>query len=141
MTVHELVTLASIIEREAVEPEERPKVSAVLHNRLDLGMPLEADPTVQYALLPFGSLSAPSGFWKAPLSSQDLQVGSSYNTYQRDGLPPGPICSPGLAALQAAANPAEGPWLYFFAKGDGSHLFATTLDEHLQNIARVRGGA
>lgn len=138
LSTHQLVTLASIIEREAVEPEERARISAALHNRLELGMTLDADPTVQYALAPFGVLSPSTGFWKAPLTGADLEVASSHNTYANSGLPPSPICSPGLAALRAAANPEPGPWLYFVARGDGSHLFASTLDEHLANVSRVR---
>jgi UPF0755 protein len=139
LTIHQLVTLASIVEREAVEPGERARVAAVLHNRLDVGMALEADPTVQYALLPFGTLSSPAGFWKAPLSVADLEVNSRYNTYIYNGLPPGPICSPGFAALEAAANPEDGPWLFFMARGDGSHAFAATFQEHLSNVARFGG--
>lgn len=137
LSIQQLVTLASIIEREAVEPEERPQIAGVLHRRLDLGMPLEADPTVQYALIPFGLVSSAAGFWKAPLSGADLQVVSSYNTYAAPGLPPGPICSPGMASLRAAANPEPGPWLFFVARGDGSHLFSRTLDEHVANVARA----
>ncbi len=138
LSVHELVVLASIIEREAVEPEERRRISAVIHNRLRLGMSLQMDPTVQYALVPFGALAVPGGFWKAPLLESDLRTLSAYNTYSVRGLPPGPICSPGLASLQAAADPEPGSWLFFVARGDGGHIFAYTLEEHLANVARVR---
>jgi len=137
LTPHQLVTLASIIEREATEADERPSIAAVFENRLVRGMPLQADPTVQYALIPFGTL-APNGFWPTTLRLQDLQMSSPYNTYVVRGLPPAPICNPGLASIEAAANPADEPWLYFVAKGDGSHLFARTLDEHNTNVARVR---
>lgn len=137
LSIHELVTVASIIEREAVEPRERPRIAAVFHNRLAQGMNLEADPTVQYALTRFGLLSPPGGYWTAELATSDLRLASPYNTYLNSGLPPGPICSPGLAALEAAANPEPGPWLYFVAKGDGTHLFATNLSDHRANVARV----
>jgi UPF0755 protein len=137
MTAHELITLASIVEREATEPDERAEIAAVFRNRMAQGMPLQADPTVQYARIPFGTLSA-DVFWATVLTRDDLQIQSRYNTYQVRGLPPAPICNPGLAAIQAAAEPADRPWLYFVAKGDGSHLFARTLDEHNQNVARVR---
>lgn len=137
LTVHELVTVASIIEREAVDPSERPRIARVVYNRLAAGMNLEADPTVQYALVPFGVLAAIGGYWRTELAAADLRVASPYNTYIQSDLPPGPICSPGLASLQAAANPEPGPWLYFVAKGDGSHLFATNLRDHLANAALV----
>lgn len=138
LSLHQLVTLASIIEREAVHASERPRIATVYYNRLALGMPLEADPTVQYALTPFGALTPSQGFWKPALQPADLFVDSPYNTYRVAGLPPGPICSPGLAALRAAADPEAGPWLYFVARGDGSHLFATSLEEHLRNIAAAQ---
>jgi len=137
LSAHKMMTLASIVEREATEPEERAEIAAVFTNRLARGMPLQADPTVQYARVPFGMLQA-DVFWKAPLSNDDLQANSPYNTYKVNGLPPAPICNPGLASVEAAAAPANEPWLYFVAKGDGSHLFARTLDEHNQNVAKVR---
>ncbi len=125
------VTLASIVEREAVLPEERPTIASVFLNRLGMGMKLDADPTVQYALgrQPDGS------WWKAPLSLQDLEIDSPFNTYKYPGLPPGPIANPGLSALQAVALPDQTPYLYFRAACDGSgrHLFATTFEEHLAN--------
>jgi UPF0755 protein len=137
LSVHGLVTLASIIEREAVDPDERPLVSAVFHNRLERGMPLQADPTTQYALVPFGTLTPGLAYWKRELTQADLRTDSAYNTYRSNGLPPGPICNPGLASIEAAANPAARPFLYFVAKGDGTHLFAETLDEHNRNVSRV----
>lgn len=137
LSLQQLVTLASIIEREAVDPGERHRIAAVFYNRLARGMWLEADPTVQYALIPFGSVQVPTGFWKRTLERGDLTLASPYNTYRYPGLPPGPICSPGLRSLEAATDPEEGPWLYFVARGDGSHLFAATLDEHVRNVTQV----
>ncbi len=132
LTLEEAVILASIIEREAVEDEESPLIASVFHNRLQAGMRLESDPTVQYAL---GWQEAAQTWWKNPLTLDDLQVESLYNTYRNAGLPPGPICNPGQAALQAAAYPVESPYYYFRARCDGSglHAFAVTFDEHLQN--------
>jgi UPF0755 protein len=120
--------------------EEAPEIAAVFHNRLALGMPLQADPTVQYALVPFGTLAHGEPYWKRELTNRDLQWDSAYNTYRFAGLPPGPICNPGETALQAAADPPSRRWLYFVARSDGSHLFAETLEGHLQNIARARAG-
>ncbi|MFS8570426.1 MAG: endolytic transglycosylase MltG [Thermaerobacter sp.] len=130
MTVHEIVTLASIIEREARVAEERPLISAVYHNRLRLGMKLDADPTVLYAL----------GRTEGRLLYEDLEVDSPYNTYRYPGLPPGPIASPGAASLEAALYPADVDYLYFVAVGDGSgrHVFARTYEEHLRNVRQYR---
>lgn len=131
LNLYEAVTLASIVEREAVVPEERPIIASVFLNRLALGMKLDADPTVQYALG-----RQPDGrWWKSPLSLSDLQVDSPYNTYLYPGLPPGPIANPGLAALEAVAMAPETPYLYFRADCDGSgrHRFAATFEEHLAN--------
>ena len=136
-----LITLASIVEREASEPAERGEIAAVFENRLERGMPLQADPTTQYALVPFGRLSTETPYWKHDLSVEDLQRESPYNTYRRSGLPPGPIANPGLAAISAVANAPERPWLFFVARTDGSHLFAESLDAHNQNVARVRAGS
>jgi len=138
LSLHELVTLASIVEREASQPDERGEIAAVFDNRLERGMLLQADPTIQYALVPFGTLAPGTTYWKRELSFEDLQLGSPYNTYGTAGLPPGPIANPGLAALEAVANAPARPWLYFVARADGSHLFAETLDGHNQNVARVR---
>jgi UPF0755 protein len=139
-SVQGLITLASIVEREASEPNERGEIAAVFENRLDRGMPLQADPTTQYALVPFGTLFADTPYWKHELSLDDLQRDSPYNTYRRSGLPPGPIANPGLAAITAVARAPERPWLYFVARDDGSHLFAESLDAHNQNVARARTG-
>jgi UPF0755 protein len=128
--LHQAVTLASIIEREAVIAEEGPVIASVFLNRLALGMKLEADPTVQYAIGSEGE-----GWWKTSLTIDDLIVQSLYNTYLYEGLPPGPIANPGLSALRAVAFPAETTYLYFRAMCDGSgrHAFAVTFEEHLKN--------
>ncbi|HXG41376.1 MAG TPA: endolytic transglycosylase MltG [Dehalococcoidia bacterium] len=138
LSVHEVLTLASIVEREVATPSERPIVAQVFLRRLRLGMPLEADPTVQYALAQDPDNVERYGFWKAPLTSQDLQVDSPYNTYRRRGLPPGPIASPGLDSILAVIRPADTNYLYFVAKGDGTHAFAETLAEHLRNVAQYQ---
>lgn len=139
LSLHQAVTLASIIEREAQQAPERAVISSVYHNRLAAGMRLDADPTVQYAVanLDLGKAGG-YGFWKRDLTLEDLKVNSPYNTYQLTGLPPGPICSPGLASLQAAVAPADTGYLFFVARDDGSHAFATTLAEHNQNVQKVR---
>ena len=126
------MTLASIIQREAIVPEEQPTIASVFINRLVAGMPLETDPTIQYAL---GFNKGLNTWWKVPLSVDDLVVISPYNTYQNRGLPPGPICNPSLSALQAVANPAQTPYLYFRARCDNSHLhsFSETYQQHLNN--------
>lgn len=129
-TIHEVVTLASIVEREAVVASERPIIASVFINRWEAGMKLDADPTVQYAL---GYQEEGRTWWKTPLLLEDLQVDSPYNTYLNAGLPPGPICNPGLASIQAVLEPAETDYLYFVAVGDGSHAFAETLEEHNRN--------
>jgi UPF0755 protein len=129
MTRHEAVTLASIIEKEARLPEERPVISAVYHNRLRLNMPLQADPTVEYAL----------GRHVEHLYFKDLTVESPYNTYRHTGLPPGPIASPGKHSLEAAVLPADVPYLYFVATADGHHEFRTTLAEHDSAKKEIRG--
>ena len=133
-TLHEILTIASIIEREVVEDSERVLVSAVIWNRLDAGMLLQMDSTVQYAV------GATGEWWKRDLTLEDLAVRSAYNTYVSHGLPPTPIASPGLASIEAAANPANVPYLFFVAKGDGTHAFAVTYEEHQANVERYRGG-
>jgi UPF0755 protein len=126
------VTLASIVQREAVVAEEMPLIASVFYNRLVAGSELASDPTVQYAL---GYNQAQATWWTNPLSAQDLQVSSPYNTYKRPGLPPGPISNPGSEALDAVAFPAESNYYYFRAACDGSglHVFAETYAEHLEN--------
>ncbi len=126
-SMHEVVTLASMIEAEAKDGEEREMISAVYHNRLKLGMLLQCDPTVIYAL----DLNHPQGFTSSPpLLLKNLEIDSPYNTYKYPGLPPGPICNPGKVSILAALYPANVDYLYFVAKGDGTHIFSTTLDEH-----------
>ena len=137
MTVHEVVTLASIVEREAVVPEERPIIASVYLNRLAQGMYLQSDPTVQYAL---GYQEDAGQWWKIPMSlEEDVVVDSPYNTYMYPGLPPGPLCSPGLASIEAVLEPAETPYLFFYSKFDGSHAFAETYEEHLRNQEQYQG--
>ncbi|HEU4643781.1 MAG TPA: endolytic transglycosylase MltG [Gemmatimonadaceae bacterium] len=128
MSRNDIVTLASIVEKEAKLPEERPVISAVYHNRLHAQMPLQADPTVQYAL----------GEHHERLLYKDLEVESPYNTYRHPGLPPGPIASPGKASIEAALYPASVPYLYFVAHPDGHHEFRTTFREHTEAKAEVR---
>ncbi len=132
LTLYEGVTLASMVQREAVVAEEMPLIASVFLNRLRQGMRLESDPTVQYAI---GFDASRGGWWPVPLTGNDLGTNSAYNTYQHPGLPPGPIASPGLNALRAAAFPAQTPYLYFRAACDGSgrHTFAETYEEHLKN--------
>lgn len=125
---NDLVTMASIVEREARLPEERPVIAAVYYNRLRRGMLLQADPTIQYAL----------GHHVGRVLYKDLAVKSPYNTYIHKGLPPGPVASPGAASLAAAANPANVPYLYFVATKDGHHEFRMTLDEHTTAIRQIR---
>lgn len=120
-SIHQIVTLASIVEEEAKVPDERPIIAGVFWNRLERGMPLEADPTVQYAL----------GGHRARVLYRDLEVDSPYNTYRVAGLPPGPIASPGRASLEATLWPDSVPYLYFVATGEGGrHAFSRTLAEH-----------
>jgi UPF0755 protein len=124
VTIYDIVKLASIVEREARDRKESPTIAGVYQHRLDIGMKLDADPTIQYA----------KGDW-AELSLDDLKVVSPYNTYLNPGLPPTPIANPGLAALQAAATPESTDYLYFVAKGDGTgdHAFAKTIEEQEAN--------
>ncbi len=137
LNTHEVLTLASIVEREAVLPEERPWIAGVYLNRLRKGMRLEADPTVQYAI---GYQPNTSQWWKTPVSLEEYAaVDSPYNTYLYAGLPPGPICNPGLDAIRAVLAPAESDYLYFVARGDGSHAFARTYEEHRQNVRKYLG--
>jgi UPF0755 protein len=130
-TRHEIVTLASIIEMEVRHEEERPVVSAVYWNRLRTNMPLQADPTVIYAL----------GRSTARVLYRDLEVRSPYNTYRRTGLPPGPIAAPGAGSLEAALYPAQVPYRYFVAAPDGHHEFRRTFREHQEAIRKVRAAA
>jgi UPF0755 protein len=129
MSPREVVTLASIVEKETAASEERPLIAAVYRNRLKIGMPLQCDPTVIYAVMR-------AGRWHGNLTKQDLQMDSPYNTYRHPGLPPGPIASPGRASLEAALHPADVRYLYFVSRNDGTHAFAETLAEHARNVDR-----
>lgn len=133
MTAHDVVTIASIIEKETARADERPLISAVYQNRLRLGMPLQCDPTVIYALML-------AGRWNGNIRKDDLQINSPYNTYRFPGLPPGPIASPGRGSLEAAVHPADVPYLYFVSRNDGTHEFASTLEEHNRNVAKYQLG-
>jgi UPF0755 protein len=126
-SLHELVTIASLIEREAAVDSERPVIAGVIVNRLRRGMPLQIDATVLYAL----------GHHKPRLFYQDLKVASDYNTYLHRGLPPGPICSPGLASLLAALHPARHDYLFYVACGQGRHRFSRTYEQHLRVIKHL----
>ena len=141
LTVHQAVTLASIVEREAVRPAEQPTIASVYLNRLKINMPLQADPTVQFAVATANLAEALGfGYWKRDLTRDDLRLPSPYNTYAQRGLPPGPICSPGLGALEAVANPASTEYLFFVAKGDGTHVFTKSDVEHAANVERYQRG-
>ena len=127
MSLEEWVTIASLIEKETALKEERPLVSAVIHNRLKRGMKLQIDPTVIYAM-------KRKGIWNGKLSSKDLDIDDPYNTYVYFGLPPSPICNPGLDSLASALRPAKVNYLYFVANGSGGHRFSSTYSEHLANV-------
>ena len=129
MSEDEMVILASLIEKETGAADERPLISAVFHNRLRIGMPLQSDPTTVYGR------DVPG-----PPTAADLAVDSPYSTYRHAGLPPGPICNPGRAALEAAVAPANVPYLYFVARNDGRHEFSRTLEEHNRAVARFQRG-
>jgi UPF0755 protein len=129
--VRQFVTLASIVEKETGRADERPLVAAVYSNRMKIGMGLQCDPTVIYALDKLGR-------YNGNLTRADLQLDSPYNTYRYAGLPPGPIASPGLKSLEATAAPADVSYLYFVSRNDGSHAFATTLDEHNRNVQQYQ---
>ena len=131
LDVRELVTLASIVEKETGKPEERPLVAAVYSNRLKIGMGLQCDPTVIYAL-------ERANRYDGNIRKADLSFDSPYNTYRYAGLPPGPIAAPGRASLEAAAAPADASYLYFVSRNDGSHAFASTLDEHNRNVRQYQ---
>jgi UPF0755 protein len=128
MSVHEVVTLASIIEKETGDPAERPLIASVFHNRLERGMRLETDPTVIYGIEDFDG----------NLTRKHLRTPTPYNTYLNKGLPPGPIASPGKAALEAALYPAESGYLFFVSRKDGTHQFSSTLKEHREAVRKYQ---
>jgi UPF0755 protein len=140
LSLDEVVTLASIVEREAANASERPLIASVFLNRLRAGIPLQADPTVQFAVAQSPDSVASYGYWKKDLTVDDLKIDSPYNTYTHPGLPPGPIANPGLASIQAVVRPASTNFLFFVAKNDGtgSHAFAETLEEHLLNVQKYQ---
>jgi len=129
MSQRRAVILASIIQRETATESEMPLISAVYHNRLKKGMRLQADPTVIYGL---------GAAFDGDLTRADLEGDTPYNTYTRHGLPPGPICSPGRAALEAAIHPAKAPYLYFVARGDGGHKFSVTYAQHVRAVDKYQ---
>jgi len=126
LDLHQVVTMASMIEREAVSIEEMPLISSVFHNRLRAGMPLQSDPTAIYGIRVFGGT----------VTRQDVQRNTPYNTYRFKGLPPGPIGNPGIEAMRAALHPAATDYFYFVARKDGTHQFSRTLKEHNQGVRR-----
>jgi UPF0755 protein len=131
LSTREAVTLASIVEKETAAPSERPIVAAVYVNRLKIGMGLQSDPTVIYAL-------EQTGAYNGNLTRKSLEVDSPYNTYRYRGLPPGPIASPGLPSLKAAVAPADVDYLYFVSRNDGTHVFSRTLEEHNANVRKFQ---
>ena len=130
-TMRQLVTLASLVEKETARPDERPIVAAVYSNRLRIGMALQCDPTVIFAL-------QLAGEYTGNLRRDDLAFDSPYNTYRHPGLPPGPIAAPGQASLEAVVRPADVDYLYFVSRNDGSHAFARTLTEHNRNVQKYQ---
>ncbi|MDR0734836.1 MAG: endolytic transglycosylase MltG [Elusimicrobiota bacterium] len=137
MSERQVLTIASIVEREAVANDERPKIAAAYLNRIKIGKKLEADPTVQYAL---GWCEDEQRYWKKGLTYKDLRHDSPYNTYRYGGIPPGPIANPGLSSVNAVLYPEPGfEALYFVADKSGRHVFSRTYNEHMQNIKKIRG--
>jgi len=131
LSIRQTMTLASLVEKETARGDERPIVAAVYENRLRIGMALQCDPTVIYAL-------QRAGTYDGNLRRDDLAFDSPYNTYRYRGLPPGPIASPGLAAIEAVLHPADEDFLYFVSRNDGSHAFARRLDEHNRNVRKYQ---
>ncbi len=138
-SVHETLTLASIVERETLVAEERALIASVFRNRLGEGIRLESDVTVQYAISETPGSIERFGYWKTALTLDDLTFPSPYNTYVTAGLPPGPIANPGDASIAAAIDPPPSNLFFFVARGDGSHVFAETFDEHLRNAREFLG--
>jgi len=135
-SLYEVVTLASVVAREALLAEEEPVIASVYLNRLKAGMFMRADPTVQYAM---GYQTETGRWWKTPVSLEEYsEVDSEYNTYLYPGLPPGPICSPGFGAIEGSIYPSSTEYLYFMATGDGGHAFAVTYEEHEANVEKYQ---
>ncbi|BCW95399.1 MAG: endolytic transglycosylase MltG [Fimbriimonadales bacterium] len=129
LSLHELLTIASMIEKEVLHDDERPRVASVIYNRLRINMPLQIDATVLYGM----------GYWKERVLYKDLRHESAYNTYRNRGLPPGPIANPGLASIRAALAPEQTDYLFYVAQANGYHRFSRTYTEHLQAIREIRG--
>jgi UPF0755 protein len=130
LNLHELLTIASMVEKEVLHDDERPRVASVIYNRLRINMPLQIDATVLYGM----------GLWKERVLYKDLRHESPYNTYLRRGLPPGPIANPGLASIRAALEPEPTEYLFYVAQADGYHRFSRTYEEHLRAIREIRRG-
>ncbi len=137
-TVRDVITLASIVEKETAQADERAKVAGVFINRLRINMPLQTDPTVIYAITEGKHENNGKGPLGRRLLKKDLEIDSPYNTYKNAGLPPGPIANPGRASIEAVLNPEEHKYLYFVADGTGGHAFGKTLKEHNQNVSKWR---
>jgi UPF0755 protein len=133
LSKEQIVTLASLIEREAKHAEDRPIVSSVIHNRLDIGMKLDIDATLQYIK---GYDPIQKRWWPNNITNEDKKSASLYNTYARTGLPPAPISNPGLSSLEAAVDPAKTDYLFYITDSNGVNRYAKTLDEHEANISR-----
>lgn len=131
LDLNQVIILASLVEREVKFENDRPIVAGILLNRLKLGMPLEVDATVQYAL---GFDGAQNTYWKRNLTSNDLKIDSPYNTRRYKGLPPGPICSPGVASIKAVLQPVKTDYLYYLSSSDGKIYYAKSLEEHIVNV-------
>ena len=139
LNTHQALTLASIVEREAVLESERPRIAGVFYNRIEAGDTLGADPTVQFAVSFVPGSIEEFGYWKKEITLDDLKIQSPYNTREVPGIPPGPIASPGLSSIEAVAHPEDTQFYYFVADavaGDGSHRFAVTFEEHQANDAQ-----
>lgn len=138
LTKNEIVVIASLIEREAKHSEDRPLVASVLYNRLNIGMALQIDATVQYVIgtIKCSNKKIPCNYWVKNLTKDDLAFSSLYNTYKQPGLPPGPIANPGFAVLNAAANPAKTNYLYYISDKNGINRYGKTLEEHHANITK-----
>jgi UPF0755 protein len=138
LTLEQVVGIAAIVEREATEPSENELIASVYLNRLRDGIPLQADPTTQYAVAFDPTSVFTYGYWKEELTIDDLALDSPYNTYVYAGLPPTPIANPGFDTIQAVVRPAQTNYFYFVAKGDGFHAFSETLEEHQANVDRYQ---